>query len=182
MSHNSHRASSVVSSLVSLLLWILILIFYALNSCLWRKVNHEGRKKTILLKGELNATAADRGRGGNGGRALFFPLLKLSDQHFSQGQVTLNLYGGKFYNKTPDKTNSSIWSRRGNKPAREGRDKKSRLSNIKTTFLTPIGTQSGYRKSKASMSRRFSPERNESLKVMIAVKTILKLKWNFFSI
>ena len=103
-------------------------------------------------------------------------------EHFSQGQVTLNLYGGKFYNKTPEQGNTSIWSRRGTKPGREGREKKSRLSNIKTTFLTPIGTQSGYRKSKASMSRRFSPERNESLKVMIAVKTILKLKWNFFSI
>ena len=103
-------------------------------------------------------------------------------EHFSQGQVTLNLYGGKFYNKTADKTNSSIWSRRGNKQGREGRDKKSRLSNIKTTFLTPIGTQSGYRKNKASMSRRFSPERNEALKVMMAIKTILKLLPNFFLI
>ena len=96
---------------------------------------------------------------------------KLIDVFFlslKQGQVTLNLYGGKFYNKTADKTNS-IWSRRGNKQGRE----KSRLSNIKTTFLTPIGTQSGYRKNKASMSRRFSPERNESLKVMNAIETIL---------
>ena len=109
---------------------------------------------------------------------------KLIDVFFSslkQGQVTLNLYGGKFYNKTADKTNS-IWSRRGNKQGREGRDKKSRLSNIKTTFLTPIGTQSGYRKNKASMSRRFSPERPESLKVMMAIKTILKLWPNFFLI
>ena len=93
----------------------------------------------------------------------------------SSGQVTLNLYGGKFYNKTAEKANNSIWSGRGNKPGREGREKKSRLSNIKTTFLTPIGTQSGYRKNKASMSRRFSPERDESLKVMMAIKTSLKI-------
>ena len=134
------------------------------------------------MKGEHNATTAERGRGGSGGRENFFSQSTDFLQLFSQGQVTLNLYGGKFYNKTPEHGNISIWSRRRSKPGREGREKKSRLSNIKSTFLTPIGTQSGYRKSKASMSRRYSPERNESLKVMIAVKTILKLKWNFFSI
>ena len=41
-----------------------------MNSCFWRKVDHEGRKKTILLKGEYSATTADRGRAGNGGRNI----------------------------------------------------------------------------------------------------------------
>ena len=39
-------------------------------------------KKTILLKGEYNATAADRGRGGNGGRKIVSFLKTDFNEHF----------------------------------------------------------------------------------------------------
>ena len=73
----------------------------------------------------------------------------------SAGQVTLNLYGGKFY-KGGDKGSSSIWDRR---PGHKGT--KSRLSNLKSTFFTPIGTQSTYKRSKAS--RKYCPEEDQTV-------------------
>ena len=74
---------------------------------------------------------------------------------FAAGQVTLNLYGGKFY-KGGDKGSSSIWDRR---PGHKGT--KSRLSNLKSTFFTPIGTQSTYKRSKAS--RKYCPEEDQTV-------------------
>ena len=73
--------------------------------------------------------------------------------------MTLNLLGGKFYKAGGDKSGQSIWDRRG-KTGSAGGLKKSRLSNIKTTFFTPIGTQSGYRRSKAQ-SRKYCQEEEQ---------------------
>ena len=74
---------------------------------------------------------------------------------FAAGQVTLNLYGGKFY-KGGDKGSSSIWDRR---PGHKGT--KSRLSNLKSTFFTPIGTQSTYKRSKAP--RKYCLEEDQTV-------------------
>ena len=86
-----------------------------------------------------------------------------------EGAVTLNLYGGKFY-KSGDKSgsSSSIWERKGGQGGgkggfRDGGHKKSCLSNLKSTFFTPIGTGSGYKRSKA-LQRKFSPERDQNVK------------------
>ena len=85
--------------------------------------------------------------------------------NYSSGLVTLNLYGGKFY-KGGDKSgsgSSSIWDR---KSLGQGKEKKSKLSNIKTTFFTPIGTQSsGYKRSKGlASSRKYSPEEDQTVR------------------
>ena len=75
--------------------------------------------------------------------------------HSYSGQVTLNLLGGKFYKAGGgDRSSHSIWDRRVKTGSAGGREKKSRLSNIKTTFFTPIGSQSGYKRNK-SQSRKY---------------------------
>ena len=92
--------------------------------------------------------------------------------------MTLNLLGGKFYKAGGDKSGQSIWDRRG-KTGSSGGLKKSRHSNIKTTFFTPIGTQSGYRRSKAQ-SRKYCQEEeqvdNQILKVEVCLFVMSKLE------
>ena len=85
--------------------------------------------------------------------------------------MTLNLLGGKFYKAGGDKSGQSIWDRRG-KTGSAGGLKKSRLSNIKTTFFTPIGTQSGYRRSKAQ-ARKYCQEEEQVIYVYVKIEYCL---------
>ena len=68
------------------------------------------------------------------------------------GKVPLNLIGGKFY-QGGEKKQQSIWEKE-----RRGKEKKSRWSNIKNTFFTPIGTQPERRK-----NGRHSPHKNQQV-------------------
>ena len=68
------------------------------------------------------------------------------------GKVPLSLIGGKFYQGGEKKT-QSIWEKE-----RRGKEKKSRWSNIKNTFFTPLGTQPIRRR-----NGRNSPHRSQDL-------------------
>ena len=70
------------------------------------------------------------------------------------GAVSLNLIGGKFY-QGGEKKKQRIWEKEGRG---RGKGKKSRWSNIKNTFFTPIGTQPLRRR-----NGRNSPHRSKDL-------------------
>ena len=69
-----------------------------------------------------------------------------------QGRVPLNLYGGKFYQGGGKQQQGSIWER-----GTKGKEKKSRWTNIKNTFFTPIGTQPDRRRTSRGSPHRSNP-------------------------
>ena len=90
------------------------------------------------------------------------------------------LLWGKFY-KSGDKSgsNQSIWDRKSGSAGfksvlRDGKEKRSTLSNLKTTFFTPIGTQTGYKRNKA-MARKYIPEIDTQVKKNILLSSSLSI-------